>query len=77
MMRVDGAWKPAEAVRDPRVVISGAFINFLLHNHSVIYKIIIFFPAKQKTAQFFPFLFCFISFIGIYSPLVSISQIIN
>ena len=56
---------------DTIVVNSGAFINFLLHNHSVIYKILIFFfrrskrqrnflfPAKQKTAQFFPFLFCF------------------
>jgi hypothetical protein len=32
------------------IVISGAFIKILLHNHSIHIKIIIFFPAKQKTA---------------------------
>ena len=27
------------------------------------------FPAKQKTAQFFPFIFCFIRELNLYSPL--------
>jgi hypothetical protein len=35
------------------VVISGAFINFLLHNHSVIYKIIIFFFRRSKRQRNF------------------------
>jgi hypothetical protein len=34
-------------------VISGAFIKKLLHNHSVIYKIIIFFLKKGKIALTF------------------------
>ena len=43
------------------VVISGAFIIFLLHNHSVIYKIIIFFSGEAKRQRnFFPFFICFI-----------------
>jgi len=35
------------------VVISGAFINFLLHNHSVIYKILIFFFRRSKRQRIF------------------------
>jgi hypothetical protein len=34
------------------VVVSGVFINFLLHNHSVIYKIIIFFFRQGKRLIF-------------------------
>jgi hypothetical protein len=32
---------------------SGPFINFLLHNHSVIYKIIIFFSRRSKRQRNF------------------------
>jgi hypothetical protein len=42
-----------------KVVIGGEFIIFLLHNQ---FMTDFFFkknPAKQKTAYFFPFLFCF------------------
>ena len=37
------------------VVITGPFIIFLLHNHSVIYKIIIFFSGEAKDSAIFPF----------------------
>ncbi len=42
------------------VVITGPFINFLLHNHFITHKFQKKNPAKQKTAQFVPFFFCFI-----------------
>ena len=65
----------------PVVVISGAFIIFLLHNHSVIYKIIIFFSGEAKDSAIFPFFIllhtCFTRELNTYSPLVFISQIIN
>ena len=35
------------------VVNSGAFINFLLHNHSVIYKILNFFFRRSKRQRNF------------------------
>ena len=44
-----------------QVVVTGPFINFLLHNHfiTIFFKKKIWF-RKQKTAQFFPFIICFI-----------------
>ena len=42
------------------VVNSGAFIKILLHNHSVIYKILIFFFRRSKIQRIFP-LFYFAS----------------
>ena len=45
---------PLRTPRTPApVVISGAFINFLLHNRSVIYKIIIFFFRRSKRQRNF------------------------
>jgi hypothetical protein len=35
------------------VVVTGPFINFLLHNHSVIYKILIFFFRRSKRQRNF------------------------
>jgi hypothetical protein len=35
------------------VVVTGPFINFLLHNHSVIYKILIFFFRQSKRQRNF------------------------
>ena len=46
--------------KETKVVISGAFIIFLLHNHSVIYKIIIFFFRRSKRQRNFS-LFIFAS----------------
>jgi hypothetical protein len=36
-----------------RVVVTGPFIKFLLHNHSVIYKILIFFFRRSKRQRKF------------------------
>ena len=35
------------------VVVTGAFIKILLHNHSVIYKILIFFFRRSKRQRIF------------------------
>jgi hypothetical protein len=40
-----------------QVVVTGPFINFLLHNHSVIYIIIIFFFRRSKRQRNFCLLF--------------------
>jgi hypothetical protein len=59
---------------DLPVVVSGAFINFLLHNHSIKKKS---FSGDVNYEANFAFFFNFIRELNIYSPLVSISQIIN
>jgi hypothetical protein len=50
------------------VVIRGPFIKNFPCNH-IINKKKNLFPAKQKTAQFFPFLFCFTRELNLYTTL--------
>ena len=52
-----------------KVVVTGPFINFLLHNHNVIYKILIFFFRRSKRQRNFPFFFCFKRELNPHSPL--------
>jgi len=72
-----GKRREKEKRRERRVVISGAFIKNLLHKSQRKYKIIICFSGEAKDSVNFSFFFCFISFMSTYTPLVSISQIIN
>jgi hypothetical protein len=54
------------------VVISGAFINFLLASQSQHkYKIIFFFSGEAKDSAIFSFYFCFIRELNPYTPLIS------
>ncbi len=58
------------------VVISGAFFYFLLHNHIINLKKKSF-SGEVKDSVIFLFFFYFTRELNLYSPLVSISQIIN
>jgi hypothetical protein len=70
----DGGSDPGARDDGLGVVVSGAFINFLLHNHSIKKKS---FSGDVNYEANFAFFFNFIRELNIYSPLVSISQIIN